>query len=228
MSQPAQLGINGTKNRWDELQMSHIIQSNDIHDVGQFWPWHRYYMRVHEVLLQQECNYTGAQPYWDEQRDADAGSLEDASVFGSDDLSFGSNGREGDRCVIDGPFANSTLRLDQAWGVINYDEYCLGRNFTESYWAWANSTYADTCFAATTYDDAWSCYSVKPHSSAHLAVSGTVSIPSCILRQFHHQIDHIADHMSSSSSKAPVLETLCSTCITLTSTVSGGNGSKQT
>lgn len=178
MSQPAKLGINGTENRWDELQMSHIIQSNDIHDVGQFWPWHRYYMRVHEVLLQQECGYTGAQPYWDEQRDADAGPLEDASVFGSDDLSFGSNGRDGDRCVVDGPFANSTLRLDQAWGVINYDEYCLGRNFTESYWAWANSTYADTCFAATTYDDAWSCYSVKPHSSAHLAVSGTVSTTS--------------------------------------------------
>ncbi|KAL1880128.1 hypothetical protein Daus18300_001491 [Diaporthe australafricana] len=181
MAKPAQLGINGTQNRWDELQMSHIIQSNDIHDVGQFWPWHRYYMRVHEVLLQQECNYTGAQPYWDEQRDSDAGPIEDASVFGSDDLSFGSNGREGDRCVVDGPFANSTLRLDQAWGVIDYEEYCLGRNFSSpdtGYWAWANSTFADTCFAATTYDDAWSCYSVKPHSSAHLAVSGTLELQS--------------------------------------------------
>lgn len=36
MSRPAKLGINGTENRWDELQMSHIIQINDIHDVGQF------------------------------------------------------------------------------------------------------------------------------------------------------------------------------------------------
>lgn len=35
-------------------------------------PWHRYYVRVHELLLQTECNYTGAQPYWDEQLDADA------------------------------------------------------------------------------------------------------------------------------------------------------------
>lgn len=30
---------------------------------GQFLPWHRYYMYLHEYLLRTECNYTGAQPY---------------------------------------------------------------------------------------------------------------------------------------------------------------------
>lgn len=34
-------------------------------------PWHRYYVRVHEILLQTVCNYSGAQPYWDEQQDGD-------------------------------------------------------------------------------------------------------------------------------------------------------------
>jgi len=89
-------------------------------------------VRTHEILLQQECNYTGAQPYWDEQRDADAStSLAAASIWGSDDLSFGSNGQSSDGCVVDGPFANTTLHLSQQWGVNNYTSYCLGRSFDE-------------------------------------------------------------------------------------------------
>ncbi|ROV87627.1 hypothetical protein VMCG_10622 [Cytospora schulzeri] len=143
MSRPTKLNVEGTENLWDEIQWAHVLQSNDIHGVGQFLPWHRYYMRLHEVLLQQECNYTGAQPYWDEQRDADAGPIEDASVWGTDDLSFGTGGRESDGCVINGPFANTTLRLDMSFGVTDHTEYCLGRNFTSEYWLWANSTYAD-------------------------------------------------------------------------------------
>ncbi|KUI61095.1 Tyrosinase [Cytospora mali] len=178
MSRPTQLNIEGAKNRWDEVQWAHIVQSNDVHGVGQFLPWHRYYVRAHEALLQQECNYTGAQPYWDEQRDADAGPIEDASVWGTGSLSFGTGGREGDGCVVDGPFANTTLRLDMDWGVTKYDEYCLSRNFTRTYWPWANSTYADECYAMTNYEDAWECYIVKPHSSAHLAVSGTMKLAS--------------------------------------------------
>lgn len=174
MSRPTQLNIEGTQNRWDEIQWAHIVQSNDIHGVGQFLPWHRYYMRAHELLLQQECNYTGGQPYWDEQRESDAGPIEDASVWGTGDLSFGTGGREGDGCVVDGPFANTTLRLDQAWGVTLHDEYYLSRNFTAEYWSWANSTYANDCYASTNYGDAWECYVATPHSSAHLAVSGTV------------------------------------------------------
>lgn len=174
MSQPAQSNINGSNSRWDELQWAHIVQSNFIHGNGQFLPWHRYYMRVHEMLLQQECKYTGAQPYWDEQRDADAGTIEKSSVWGADDLSFGSNGRNDDECVVDGPFANTTLRLNMAWGVTEYDEYCLGRNFTASYWSWANSTYSDTCYAKTNYYNAFNCYHATPRSSVHLGVSGTV------------------------------------------------------
>ncbi|ROW04939.1 hypothetical protein VPNG_06991 [Cytospora leucostoma] len=178
MSRPTQLNVEGAQNRWDEIQWAHIVQSNDIHGVGQFLPWHRYYMRTHELLLQQECNYTGGQPYWDEQRDSDAGSIEDASVWGTGDLSFGTGGREGDGCVVDGPFANTTLRLDQSWGVTLHDEYCLSRNFTSEYWSWANSTYASDCYATTNYEDAWGCYVLTPHSSAHLAVAGTMKLQS--------------------------------------------------
>lgn len=176
MTSPAQMGtIDGAVTRWDELQWAHIAQSNIIHGVGDFLPWHRYFMRVHEVLLQTECNYTGGQPYWDEQADADAStSLADASVWGADELSFGSDGAGAGGCVVDGAFANTTLRLNEAWGVPNTTEYCLSRSFSDTNWAWANSTYSDACLAKSNYTEAWPCWSKYPHSSAHIAVGGTL------------------------------------------------------
>lgn len=168
--------ITGAKTRWDELQWAHIAQSNIIHGVGSFLPWHRYYVHTHEYLLQFECNYTGAQPYWDEITDADAStSLADASIWGSDDLSFATNGVDGDGCVVDGAFANTTLRLNREYGVNNYTEYCLARAFTDTDWAWSNSTYADACMAEEDYATAWLCWSKYPHSGAHIAVGGTLA-----------------------------------------------------
>ncbi|KAK9420202.1 putative Tyrosinase copper-binding domain-containing protein [Seiridium unicorne] len=184
LAAPAKGGVvDGAVTRWDELHWVHITQSNIIHSVGDFLPWHRLYVTLHEKLLQDECNYTGAQPYWDEQRDADASiHVADASVWGADDLSFGTTQ---DGCVVDGAFANTTLRLNQEWGVKNTTEYCLSRSCDDSYWACANSTYSDTCFAKTDYSDAWPCWSKYPHSSAHLAVGGTVSwVPSFKIRRF--------------------------------------------
>ncbi|KAK9773957.1 putative Tyrosinase copper-binding domain-containing protein [Seiridium cardinale] len=173
LAAPAKGGVvDGAVTRWDELHWVHITQSNVIHSVGDFLPWHRLYVTLHERLLQDECNYTGAQPYWDEQRDADASIyVADASVWGADDLSFGTTQ---DGCVVDGAFANTTLRLNQELGVKNTTEYCLSRSYDDSYWAWANSTYSDTCFAKANYSDAWPCWSKSPHSSAHLAVGGTL------------------------------------------------------
>lgn len=77
------------QNRWDEIAYTHVVQSHVIHNVGAFLPWHRLFMRAHEYLLQTECGYTGAQPYWDETLDVDdlAGSV----VFDAD-YGFGSEG----------------------------------------------------------------------------------------------------------------------------------------
>jgi tyrosinase len=36
-----------------------------VHTVGVFLPWHRYAIWIFESVLRSECNYTGAQPYWD-------------------------------------------------------------------------------------------------------------------------------------------------------------------
>lgn len=185
INSPAKSGIERAVTRWDELQWAHIAQSNDVHGVGQFTPWHRAYVTLHERLLQNECNYTGAQPYWDWTKDAsDNGDLAASPVFGADDLSFGTNGQgpvgggiDGSACVTDGAFANTTLRFAQVLGVNNFTEYCLSRSFetTRYYWDWANSTFADACLAQETYvGGAFDCYRAKPHSSVHLAVGGTV------------------------------------------------------
>lgn len=174
VASPAKGGVNeAAQTRWDELQWVHITQSNAIHSVGDFLPWHRLFVRLHEKLLQDECDYVGAQPYWDEQLDTEESAyVADAAVFGSDELSFGSTQ---DGCVIDGAFANTTLRLNQLWGQLNTTEYCLSRFYDNSYWAWSNTTYSDTCFGKENYTEAWPCWSKYPHSSAHLAVGGTVS-----------------------------------------------------
>jgi tyrosinase len=77
------------QNRWDEIAYTHVVQSHVIHNVGAFLPWHRLFMRAHEYLLQTECGYNGAQPYWDETLDVD--DLASSVVFDSD-YGFGSEG----------------------------------------------------------------------------------------------------------------------------------------
>lgn len=86
----------------------HIVQSNVIHDTGSFLPWHRLYMRAHEILLQDECGYTGAQPYWDELADVTNATIETASVFDVD-TGFGSGSLGDDGCVNTGPFQNMSM-----------------------------------------------------------------------------------------------------------------------
>jgi tyrosinase len=156
------------------------VQADIVHNVGAFLPWHRYHIRAHELLLQNECGYSGAQPYWDEQADVDAGPLAEASPWGDDKYSFGGDGRRGDGCVVDGPFANLTLRMGMDnRGVQNFTEYCLNRVFepdsNPKHWNWADRRHVEECYNRKTYRSAYECYNIKPHVSAHVAVGGTVS-----------------------------------------------------
>lgn len=141
------------------------------------------FLRLHEKLLQDECGYEGALPYWDEQRDFELyGAVEKASVWGDDEYSFGTSGvstgsNDTTKCVMDGPFANTTLRVDQIYGVDIYDEYCLSRDFNQTAWETVNQTNVETCYAKTDYNSANFCYVDAPHSGGHLGVGGTVSLP---------------------------------------------------
>lgn len=175
MALPAKLNtIDGAINRWDELMWAHIVQSNVMHDTGSFLPWHRLYMRAHEVMLQTDCGYTGAQPYWDEQAAntaLEAGIALSADVVFDPDTGFG-GGAGG--CVADGPFVNLTLHFNH---TSNYDSYCLTRSLSETGIKSGNATYVDACFASADYATAWLCYKSKPHTAGHSAVGGTVSDP---------------------------------------------------
>ncbi|KAG6816142.1 hypothetical protein H0H93_008492, partial [Arthromyces matolae] len=64
-------GIPEARTRFDDFQGHHILVSTRIHLVGQFLPWHRWFLRAFEVALREECNFAGSLPYWDWTKDAD-------------------------------------------------------------------------------------------------------------------------------------------------------------
>lgn len=69
----------GTQTRFDDLVLVHILSTEDIHFnvgcllptlssnadsllQGQFLPWHRYHLLLHEQLLRSVCKYEGPLP----------------------------------------------------------------------------------------------------------------------------------------------------------------------
>ncbi|KEY71783.1 hypothetical protein S7711_06535 [Stachybotrys chartarum IBT 7711] len=130
--------IDAVTTRLDDLVYTHFSLNTEIHFVANFLPWHRWYVQLHEDLLRTECGFTGTQPYWDWSIDADAldtvnsplfdpvtGFGGDAKLTGSDEPGF-------QRCVVDGPFANTNLTLGMGWPNVN-DEgdrlHCFTREF---------------------------------------------------------------------------------------------------
>ncbi|KAI1087408.1 Di-copper centre-containing protein [Rostrohypoxylon terebratum] len=168
MSSPPKSGIKGAKNRWDELQYIHIAQTDYVHGVGAFLPFHRYFMKVHAHVLRTECNYTGPIPYWDEP--ADIGNIIGSPLFDAE-TGFGGNGTGANGCVTDGPFANFTLRF-QADNTIS--EYCLSRFLNDRALSMATRENVAKCIAAETFLEAWNCLEGAPHGAGHGAVMGTM------------------------------------------------------
>lgn len=107
--------------------------------------------------------------YWDEPAD-----LKDisASVLWAEDA-FGGNGSDEEMCVSSGPFANMTLRYKVGAGVD--DGHCLTRNFTQSQFDNAATEYIKECNKMGTYEEAWICWSQKPHNAGHGGTGGIVS-----------------------------------------------------
>jgi len=60
----------GSKSRYDDLVSVHQQLMPTIHQVGQFLPWHRWFLHIYEDVLRSECSYRGPLPWWDESRDA--------------------------------------------------------------------------------------------------------------------------------------------------------------
>lgn len=188
--QPKELGIDGAVSLWDELQWVHITQSNFVHGDGQFLPWHRYDVRVHELLLQTRCNYTGSQPYWDELRNVEAGPVGESPVF--DPITgLGGNGTGPRMCVADGPFSGLSLHINDTSYAVS--AYCLSRNLSQAGFDQANSKYLDPCMAKDTYAEAWPCFNTGgPHGAGHQGTGGVVSqLQSNILHKYRESVTGI-------------------------------------
>ncbi|KAJ5714559.1 Di-copper centre-containing protein [Penicillium malachiteum] len=153
MSHPPVTGlVENATNVWDEIAHIHIDQGNDIHYVGQFLPWHRYYVRMHELALQNLCNYKGAHPYWDELTDYTYGNVRDSPIF-DPHTGFGGNGTGRDSCVSDGPLKNIKLHMSNHHD--RGDSFCLSRDFDQSSFAYGMTSNIEECFGYANYTDAW-------------------------------------------------------------------------
>ncbi|KAI5843810.1 hypothetical protein DFP73DRAFT_550358 [Morchella snyderi] len=127
-------------NRFDDFQGVHIQRTFQIHFVGHFLAWHRYYVAAYEKALREECGYDGAQPYWDwtlDSADFLSSPLWDATTgFGGNGAaipatnnSFGVPGATGGGCVSDGPFVDFRLHLGPG-DSLNATNRCLTRGFS--------------------------------------------------------------------------------------------------
>ncbi|RGP63201.1 amino acid transporter [Fusarium sporotrichioides] len=150
LSLPAQsIDSDVVSSRWDELVYSHAAQVDYIHEVGAFLPWHR---------------------YWDEP--LDAGNLTASIMFDPEaDTSFGGNGTGPNSCVQDGPFANTTLHIQDD---LSYTETCLRRIFDDKQFSLGAQSAVDECMAKETFIDFWHCIERGPHSAGHGGVAGTM------------------------------------------------------
>ncbi|KAB5593710.1 hypothetical protein CTheo_2893 [Ceratobasidium theobromae] len=106
-------------NAFDRYPSVHDNVFSDVHYVANFLPWHRQFLYLRRLDLQ-DCGYTGPTPYWDWT--IDAGRLSISNIW-SPLTGFGGNGNPftSARCVQNGPYANFQL---------NYpSRHCLARRF---------------------------------------------------------------------------------------------------
>jgi tyrosinase len=121
-----------------------------IHFNGIFLSWHRYLVWNYETALINECNYTGAQPFWDWTLDTPEynSSFEKSPIF-DPTHGFGGNGIGGSvfdplgpgknqsappkgTCIGDGPFKDFNGTMGYGYNLFDVEPHCLIRNFNSS------------------------------------------------------------------------------------------------
>jgi len=103
----------------------------------------RYFLWTYENALINECQYKGAQPYWDWTADnPEYGSSFEKSPLFDPETGFGGNGAQGSSvvpqtasqqavppgsCIADGPFAATQVNLGYGYAVAS-NPHCIMRN----------------------------------------------------------------------------------------------------
>jgi tyrosinase len=220
-SKPAISGIEGAINRFDDFQAVHSSQTPDIHWVGHFTLWHRYFIYTYEKALREECGYTGAQPYWNWSLDAEPQNPTSTRIFDSEiwqaDTGFGGNGNKveptnetnpfgivggtGGGCVQNGPFTADKFS-------VNFPTpHCLKRDFVPTLInVWADQKLVNNVLAQKDYTgfaravEGEASFAVPNiHGSGHFGVGGALgqagdanNSPGEPVFYLHHgNIDHI-------------------------------------
>lgn len=107
--------------------------------------------------------------YWDETADSSLSSLLDSPVFQKEDA-FGGTGSGSNRYITDGPFANTTLRLQRPGQAAR--EYRISRSLSTRFLGGAGQASLDACFQVRTYTAAWECWHGQTHSAGHISIGG--------------------------------------------------------
>lgn len=119
----------GAKSRYDDFIVVHMNQTLVVHGTANFLSWHRLFLDYYEKALREECDYQGAQPYWNWGKSAF--DPINSPLFDGSPSSLGSNGAfvphnctdalmngmqcippgQGGGCLTKGPFVNMTINL---------------------------------------------------------------------------------------------------------------------
>ncbi|RKK25299.1 hypothetical protein BFJ66_g9427 [Fusarium oxysporum f. sp. cepae] len=201
-SKPSQTGniYAGAKSRFDDFQVSHIVNTDFIHYVGFFQAWHRMFIAQYEKDLRNLCCYNGAQPYWDWTLDSKSvEDFENSPIFDAE-TGFGGNGvfinisswtnvtrqvsgRTGGGCVIDGPFAKGDFEVHAGPdNSTDYNPRCLSRDIAPEYGiSKLNQTVVDWTLEAKDFFEfdqrvqgGASAESQGYHGGGHLAIGGSL------------------------------------------------------
>lgn len=165
-----------------------------VHTVGVFLPWHRYAIWIFESVLRSECNYTGAQPYWDWT--LDNASTGNGSILTSPVLeAFGGNGVEPSGCIQRGPFSgNDSLNIGPVESMaqnprcltraVDVDMFEKGANWDEIYPPTMQAknyyqlqNFIDGLSFVDEADKIPTSAGINPHGLGHMGVGGDVRIP---------------------------------------------------
>jgi tyrosinase len=151
------------KNNWDSLVKIHIDAKNTAHGVPLFLPWHRYFLRLFEKMLQQ-INPSIMLPYWNWSKDSQA---PERSIVFTEEY-FGKSGGWED-CINTGQFSWTYSNVPNA--------HCIKRRFnkkpylTAFYSPEALEIMIDT---SASYNEFYTRIGGAPHASIHESIGGEV------------------------------------------------------
>ncbi|CAG9945977.1 unnamed protein product [Clonostachys rosea f. rosea IK726] len=153
--QSSENDIPGARSRYDDFLGTHIINADNVHFVGVFYPYHRLLLHSFEQALS-TCGWKDGIPYWDWVKDS-PGLDNVTDVFFNSPIfdtkhGFGGNGpwipgnfdnpapgqtvntpwdvpdRTGGGCIQDGPFAGLMSNLGPS-NKTDYNPHCVQRDF---------------------------------------------------------------------------------------------------